>query len=109
MSGNNRVKKAKPTRNTRMTNGTGRKWVKFEFRAEPSIEVFVAGTFNNWNPAQARIKEKNGDGIYRTSILLAQGRYEYKFVVNGVWCADPNNRDSAMNEHGTLNSVLTVG
>lgn len=92
-----------------MTSGKGRKWVKFEFRAEPGAEIFIAGTFNDWNSSQVKMKDKNGDGVYRTSLLLAQGRYEYKFIVNGVWCADPNCKDSATNEHGTLNSVVTVG
>lgn len=91
-----------------MANGTGRKWVKFEFRAEPGADVFIGGTFNEWNPTQVRMKDKNNDGIYKTSLLLAKGSHEYKFIVNGVWCADPNCQEWFPNEFGTLNSVVTV-
>lgn len=87
----------------------GRKWVKFDFRAEPGVEVFIAGTFNDWNPTQHQMKDKNGDGIYRTSLLLEPGKHQYKFVVNGVWCADPNCKEWWPNELGTLNSVVAVG
>ncbi len=87
----------------------GRKWVKFEIRAAPGSEVFIAGTFNDWNPRQMRLKDKNGDGTYATSLLLANGRHEYKFVVNGTWCADPAGGEWTSNSYGSLNSVVTVG
>ena len=39
---------------------------------------------------------------------LAPGTYQYKFVIDGVWCADPENLDCVQNDLGTLNSVVTV-
>ena len=30
------------------------KRVRFQLNADPNAEVFVAGTFNNWNPAETR-------------------------------------------------------
>lgn len=88
---------------------SGSKWIKFEFRSETGADIFLAGTFNDWNPEQIRMKDKNGDGIYRSSVLLKRGRHEYKFIVNGVWCGDPNCQVWVTNEFGTLNSVTEVG
>lgn len=86
-----------------------RKWVDFEFKAEPGAKVFIAGSFNDWDPAQMRMQDRSKKGIYRTSLLLPKGRHEYKFVADGNWCADPTCLEWAPNGCGTLNSVVTVG
>lgn len=84
------------------------KEVTFEIRAEPGSVVYVAGTFNDWNPQSHRLKDEAGLGVFRTTIPLVPGRYEYKFVVNGVWCIDPECTEWVRNEYGSLNSVLHV-
>lgn len=84
-----------------------KKMVKFEFKGESDQEVHVAGTFNDWDPGQLKLKE-NGDGVYRASLRIPSGRHEYKFVVNGIWCADSHCPDSTPNAHGSINSVVTV-
>ena len=82
------------------------KRVKFQLQAEPGCEVFVAGTFNSWNPRKTRMKFENG--VYSTTATLPAGRHEYKFVVDGVWCVDPSCAEWAPNGLGSLNSVVTV-
>ena len=52
--------------------------------------------------------DKKNEGVYTATVKLAPGRYEYKFVIDGVWCADPENLDFVQNDHGTLNSVIVV-
>ena len=52
--------------------------------------------------------DKKNEGVYTASIKLAPGRYEYKFVIDGTWCADPENVNSVQNDQGTFNSVITV-
>mgnify|MGYP001160719151 CR=1 FL=1 len=84
----------------------GKKRVKFEMKAEPGSEVFVAGTFNSWDPKKNPMTAKKG--VYSASLLLPKGRHEYKFVINGVWCVDPQCTEWAPNGHGSLNSVITV-
>ncbi|MBN2416310.1 alpha amylase N-terminal ig-like domain-containing protein [bacterium] len=54
------------------------------------LDVFIAGTFNDWNSTLNRMTDEDGDGVYEASLLLAPGRYEYKFVVNGEWKTDFN-------------------
>jgi len=82
--------------------------VRLEFQAPPGSEVFVAGSFNAWNPRQIRLKEHPVGGVFTTTLTLPHDRHEYKFIVNGEWRVDPSCPNWAMNEHGSLNSVLVV-
>lgn len=82
--------------------------VTFTVRAEAGKAVYLAGCFNQWNPTGKKMTDKKKDGVYSTTVKLAPGTYEYKFVVDGVWCADPENTDFVKNDCGTLNSVITV-
>lgn len=89
------------------SKSTGKKKVRFAIEGDKGNEVYVAGTFNDWNPTKNKLRWK--DGVYATTILLAEGKYEYKFVVNGTWCVDPECMDWAPNSLGSLNSVKNVG
>ena len=84
------------------------KSVTFSVRADPGKTVYLAGSFNQWNPAGKKMLDKTGDGLYTAALKLAPGVYEYKFVIDGTWCADPECADWVQNDHGTLNSVITV-
>ena len=84
------------------------KAVTFTVHAEKGKAVYLAGSFNQWNPTGKKMLDKKNEGVYTASIKLAPGRYEYKFVIDGTWCADPENLDFVRNEHGTLNSVVVV-
>lgn len=82
--------------------------VSFSVRAEPGSKVFLAGSFNNWDPTAKEMVDKKGDGTYAATLQLAPGDYQYKFVIDGTWCADPECPDWTQNDHGTLNSVKHV-
>ena len=70
--------------------------------------VHVAGEFNDWKPNDIAL-EKGDDGIWRVTLDLEAGRYEYKFIINGQdWVADPANPDKVADPYGGSNSVLTV-
>ena len=84
----------------------GRKRVRFTIDAEPDSQVYVAGTFNDWNQTKNKLTCKNG--VYTATLLLPPGRYEYKFIVNDVWCCDPECAEWTPNGIGSLNSVITV-
>ena len=87
---------------------TAERRVTFTVRAEAGKAVYLAGCFNKWNPTGKKMTDKKKDGVYSTTVKLAPGTYEYKFVIDGVWCADPENQDFVKNDCGTLNSVITV-
>ncbi|MFO7653503.1 MAG: alpha-amylase family glycosyl hydrolase [Candidatus Krumholzibacteriia bacterium] len=83
-----------------------------EIRYTPVIsgvtDVFLAGTFNDWNPGHTRMSDPDRDGTYTATLLLSPGTYQYKFVVDGQWHPDPNNPAGADDGFGGQNSVLTV-
>ncbi|HSG29865.1 MAG TPA: hypothetical protein VLA34_15390, partial [Candidatus Krumholzibacterium sp.] len=51
--------------------------------------VYVTGDFNNWNPTIDRMITREGYSEIR--LYLLPGRYRYRFVVDGVEIADPDN------------------
>jgi len=82
--------------------------VTFSVRAEVGSKVFLAGSFNDWNPTAKEMSDKKNDGVYAVTLTLAPGDYQYKFVIDGTWCADPECADWVQNDLGTLNSVKHV-
>lgn len=83
--------------------------VTFTVHAEKGKSVYLAGEFNQWDPAGRKMSYKARTGVYSTTIQLAPGVYQYKFVIDGAWCADPENFDCVQNDQGTFNSVVKVG
>ena len=84
------------------------KVVTFTIHAEKGKNVYLAGEFNKWDPTAKKMAYKAKEGIYSATLKLAPGEYQYKFVIDGTWCADPENVDSVQNDQGTFNSVVTV-
>ncbi|MES2775011.1 MAG: glycogen-binding domain-containing protein [Bacteroidota bacterium] len=68
--------------------------------------VFLAGDFNNWAPNILAMKKDGQDWI--SSVYLAPGKHKYKFIVDGKWITDPNNKTWEQNEEGTGNSVIWI-
>ena len=82
--------------------------VTFSYTHATATEVFVAGSFNDWSPTLA-MTDPDGDATWTATAQLAPGStYQYKFVVDGEWTADPNNPNTAPDGHGSVNSVITV-
>ena len=77
------------------------------FSAQEAREVTVAGDFNGWSPDAAPL-EKTGDGDWAVRLMLRSGQYEYRFVVDGRWCEDPQASGRAACPFGGFNSVLLV-
>ena len=69
--------------------------------------VFVAGSFNGWNPAKTPLTRVT-DGKWVGDLAGISGRHEYLFVVDGQWLPDPNAKESVQNPFGGRNSVLVV-
>jgi len=84
------------------------KSVTFTVHAEKGKSVYLAGEFNEWSPTAKKMAYKAKEGVYTASIRLSAGTYQYKFVVDGTWCADPENVNAIPNDQGTFNSVITV-
>ena len=84
--------------------------VTFRIAAPAARQVFLAGSFNNWNPRQYPLSEQP-QGQWQTTISLPTGRHEYKFIVDSEWVDDVNNPNKVQLQpplHG-YNSVINVG
>ncbi|MBQ6915018.1 MAG: glycogen-binding domain-containing protein [Kiritimatiellae bacterium] len=86
---------------------TAKKTVVFTVHAEKGKTVCLAGDFNNWSPTAKKMAYKARAGVYTASVKLAPGTYQYKFVIDGAWCADPENVNAVPNDQGTFNSIVT--
>jgi 1,4-alpha-glucan branching enzyme len=82
--------------------------VTFRVRAEVGSKVFLAGCFNNWDPTAKQMEDKKGTGEFTCTVMLPKGKYEYKFIIDGVWCADGECPDWVQNDVGSMNSVKIV-
>lgn len=83
--------------------------VTFRCEANPGAEVFLAGEFNGWDPTAQPMGDPDGDGVFEATLELEDGRYPYKFVVDGNWQADPAATETVDDGFGGQNSVVVVG
>lgn len=78
------------------------------FRYRPTVEaheVYLAGSFNEWQPMARKLDGPDAEGFYSATVSLPPGRYEYKFVIDSkFWRPDPGNPDVGKNR----NSVLRI-
>jgi len=84
-----------------------KKRIVFQLHAPGAKAVFLAGTFNEWDPASQPMT-RNGNGEWKTAMSLKPGTYEYRFVVDGEWRDDPACEARHLNEFGTYNSLMYV-
>jgi 1,4-alpha-glucan branching enzyme len=81
--------------------------VQLETYQPDAIDVCVAGTFNEWRP-EATPMVPLGGGKWAKELTLPEGRYEYRFVVDGAWVSDDRAQETAPNPFGSSNAVLTI-
>jgi 1,4-alpha-glucan branching enzyme len=91
--------KAKATEKVRET--------EFSLSAHQAQRVSIAGDFNQWNPTSHPLK-MDDKGVWRISLALNPGQYEYRFFVDGEWQNDPHCSSSVENPFGTSNSLIMV-
>jgi 1,4-alpha-glucan branching enzyme len=84
------------------------KVINFTFYGPEARTVYLSGNFNAWNTKSHPMK-KGADGIWKLSVKLPNGRYEYKFFVDGVWAQQLPCSTTTFNPYGTYNCVIGVG
>uniref|UniRef100_J3LRN9 AMP-activated protein kinase glycogen-binding domain-containing protein n=2 Tax=Oryza brachyantha TaxID=4533 RepID=J3LRN9_ORYBR len=72
--------------------------------SNPASEVLLTGSFDGWT-SQRRM-EKSERGTFSLNLRLYPGRYEIKFIVDGVWRNDPLR--PLVSNNGHENNLLTV-
>ena len=75
--------------------------------APHAVKVFIAGSFNEWDPMANPLK-RDEEGTWICTLALEPGEHEYRFVVDEAWWDDPVNMLRRWNEFGTQNCVLII-
>ncbi len=81
----------------------------FSYYSSGAKEIFLAGDFNGWKRRETPLV-KGRDDVWRIVLELKPDRsYDYKYIVDGNWVNDPNNRDLNPDVAGGTNSVIFIG
>jgi hypothetical protein len=81
--------------------------VVFALERADANQVYLCGDFNEWSETNLPMIFL-GAGKWEKLVTLAPGRYEYKFIVDGTWIADPAGAPGVLNAFGSTNSVVEV-
>ncbi len=91
-----------------LSAATPKREVTFILNGREVEEIYLCGDFNQWIPRSLPMIRRGDNRRWEKRLVLAPGRYEYKFIVDGEWVHDPQACDSVLNAHGSLNSVVEV-
>ncbi|RKX51470.1 MAG: hypothetical protein DRP50_08815, partial [Thermotoga sp.] len=81
--------------------------VSFYYDNSSAKSVYLAGTFNDWDPKAIPMKNENGEWFVQ--LKLKPGVYEYRFVVDGTkWVEDPDAWGRIESGLGGYNSVFVL-
>lgn len=67
--------------------------------------VFVAGSFNEWSAESVKMERKEDRWVANAE--AQPGKLSYKFIVDGKWITDPDNKTTERDGNNT-NSVILV-
>jgi 1,4-alpha-glucan branching enzyme len=81
--------------------------VRFSLRWVGARSVAVAGSFNDWLPTNCPMTF-DGKDTWHAELELTPGSYEYRFIVDGEWCDDPEAMRRVSNPFGSVNAVRVV-
>jgi 1,4-alpha-glucan branching enzyme len=87
-------------------NSTKQK-VTFSYVAPEAQKVSLVGDFTGWDAAPVSLKKGKG-GMWKKTVSLPPGRYEYRLLVDGEWRDDPNCPIRQPNPFGGVNCVCAV-
>ena len=100
----------RPVRSAREVEQANREIV-IQFRNRDATDVRIAGDFNGWVPdkdIRSTVETEGPQRIWTKILTLPPGTYEYRYVVDGEWCEDPENPLGVPGPVGGRNSVLVV-
>ena len=86
---------------------TCEKTADFKFYAPQAKKVELGGCFNNWKADKNPLK-KEASGNWKTSLKLKAGRYQYRYLVDGVWQNAQEPVECFPNGFGSWNCVIEV-
>lgn len=81
--------------------------VTFTHNAPAAKAVQLAGDFTGWQEAPISLKKQRG-GLWKATVSLEPGTYEYRLLVDGQWQDDPQCPKRRPNQFGGQNCVCVV-
>ena len=72
-----------------------------DFGLEKADKVEIAGNFNNWKPDTEPIHHFEGTN-YEVILASPEGVYEYKYLIDGKWYPENENKKLIIGENGAL-------
>ena len=81
--------------------------VAFSMAAPKSKAVLLAADFTEWEKSPVALK-KLKSGVWKATVSLAPGSYDYRFLVDGQWQDDPACANRRWNRFGSQNCVCDV-
>jgi 1,4-alpha-glucan branching enzyme len=81
--------------------------IRFEWPAEKAREVFLVGDFNRWDEKSHRL-QKSAKNRYQIELEIPPGKYQFKFLIDGIWYNDPDADEYEYNAWGSEDSVIWV-
>jgi 1,4-alpha-glucan branching enzyme len=93
--------------NSMARRNTSAKKQTFSITAPGAMSVMLAGDFTQWQE-KAIPMQKEAGGVWKASVELASGNYNYRFIVDGQWRDDSECTLRVANPYGTQNAVRQV-
>jgi 1,4-alpha-glucan branching enzyme len=81
--------------------------VTFALLAPEAQRVILLGDFSGWERQPVNMKRLK-DGRWEATLSLAEGKYEYRYLVDGQWRDDPDCPARAPNAFGSQNCIRIV-
>ena len=81
--------------------------VRFGYFQPGAREIFLVGSFNDWNPHATPLK-RDALGDWSVELPLPPGEYRYRLRVDDEWRDDPSAQQTAMNSYGGFDAVIVV-
>jgi len=82
--------------------------ISFVINAPSAKDIYIVGDFNHWKIAEENKLSKLDESRWEKKMGLSPGRYKYKFVVDGEWTLDAQNKEREQNAFGTFDSVIKL-
>ena len=86
---------------------TTKQRVTFSYLGPEAQSVQLAADFTGWEKWAVHL-EKDKSGLWKKTVLLTPGRYEYRLLVDGQWRDDPQCPTRQPNQFGGENCVCVV-
>ena len=79
-----------------------------DFGLEKADTIEISGNFNNWTPEEEPVHHMDGT-IYEVVLAIPEGVYEYKYLIDGKWFPENENKKLIIGENGALFHAGDIG